>query len=36
MNAAAAGTFDVEHFNKFKSDLDRYLGADDDPFHLSC
>ena len=34
--AAATGTFDVEHYSKFKADLDRYLGDDADPFVLSC
>ena len=36
MSSAAAGTFDVEHYSKFKSDLDRYLNDEDDPFLLSC
>ena len=36
MSAAAEGTFDVEHYNKYKGDLDRFLNDDDDPFFLSC
>ena len=40
MAASADGTFDREHFNKFKSELDRYLHDEAqgqaDPFLLSC
>ena len=42
MAASADGTFDREHFNKFKSELDRYLhdeaqaDHEADPFLLSC
>ena len=37
MAASTSGAFDMEHYSKFKTDLDRYLNdEEDDPFLLSC